>query len=212
MSSMVSENSTDFATEVMTPNGGLDVTGQLDEENIIQIRGDAKIGIVGGNLSDVVTTGAGDAIIFAGDGDDIVIGGIGNDIIRGGNGDDVLRGGPGADLLIGGEGNDIIRGGLGGVDEDGNPLGDTLKGGSGADIFEFSAKEFEDGAMDEIEDFKADEFADTIKIFGVGADGSVIYNPETGIVSVNGQEAINIGTGKDVNSNINEDNGTWELF
>ena len=212
MSSIVSGNSTDFATVVEGPNGALDVTGQLDEENIIEITGDAEVSIIGGNLSDVVNTGAGDAIIFTADGDDVIRGGIGDDIIRGGDGDDIIRGGPGADILIGGEGNDVLRGGLGGVDEDGNPMGDTLKGGTGADIFEFSAKEFADGAMDEIVDFKADEFADTIKIFGVGVDGSVTYDAETGMVSINGQEAINIGMGQDVKFNTNEDNGTYELF
>ena len=61
MSSMVSQTSSDFATEVMTPDGGLEVTGQLDEENIIEIEGDAKLGIIAGNLTDTITTGAGDA-------------------------------------------------------------------------------------------------------------------------------------------------------
>lgn len=208
MSSIVSPENTDLLTQVESPDGGLDVVGQQDEENIIEILGDAPVGIVGGSLNDVITTGAGDAQVFTGDGDDSIMGGNGDDIFRGGAGDDVIRSGLGADVLIGGEGNDILRGGLGGVDEDGNSMGDTLKGGTGEDVFEFAASELGTG-VDKIVDFQADGFEDKIRIFGVGEDGSVTYDAETGLVSINGQEAIDIGKGLDINP---EDDENFELF
>ena len=208
MSSIVSPDNTDLLTQVEGPDGGLDVVGQQDEENIIEIKGDAEVGIVGGSLNDVITTGAGDAQVFTADGDDFIMGGNGDDIFRGGAGDDTIIGGLGADVLIGGEGNDILRGGLGGVDEDGNPMGDTLKGGAGDDVFEFAA--FESGTgFDKIVDFQADGFEDKIRIFGVGENGSVTYDAETGLVSINGQEAIDIGKGLDINP---EDDENFELF
>jgi|GEM_PF-1974821 len=214
MSSIVSPDNTDFLTQVESADGGLDVVGQQDEENIIEIRGDAPVGIVGGELGDRIVTGKGDAIVFTGDGDDSIFGGAGNDVLRGGDGDDVIYGYVGADIIIGGEGNDTIRGGFGGVDEDGNPLGDTLKGGTGEDIFQFAASEFdEDSAVDKIVDFQADGFEDKIKIFGVGEEGSVNYNPETGLVEVNGQGVIDIGKNLDgIDAKKMEDNDTWELF
>ncbi|MDJ0595782.1 MAG: calcium-binding protein [Pleurocapsa sp. MO_226.B13] len=214
MSHIVSPDNTESLLETPTADGGLHVVAQQDEENIIEIKGDAEVGIVGGKLADTITTGAGDAAVFTGDGEDVITGGTGDDIFRGGEGDDVIRGGLGADIIIGGAGNDILRGGRGGVDADGNPMGDILKGGSGDDIFEFAASEFEDGSMDEIVDFKADGFADTIKIFGVGSteEGAVTYDADTGMVSINGQEAIDIGMNQDVEFKTNEDNDTWELF
>ncbi len=208
MSSIVAPDNTDLSTAVESPDGGLDVVGQQDEENIIEILGDAPVGIIGGGLNDEITTGAGDATIFTADGDDIIQGGIGDDIFRGGDGDDTIWGGLGADILIGGDGNDVLRGGLGGVDEDGNPEGDTLKGGAGEDIFEFAASELGTG-VDKIVDFQADGFEDKIRIFGVGEEGSVTYNPETGLVSINGQEAIDIGTGLDIDP---EDDDSFELL
>ena len=219
-------------SSLITPgvNGGLQILAEQDEENILEIEGDGEVGFVGGSLKDEITTGAGDAIIFSGGGDDIVITGNGNDIVRGGSGNDMLRGGLGADVLIGGEGNDVLRSGKAARDEDGNSIailnekgeivedgseptfGDVLNGGSGDDIFQFNAAEFEDGVVDKIVDFKDDGFADTIKIFNVGADGNVSYDEQTGIVSVNGNEAIDIGTGKDVDFKANEKTDTWDLF
>lgn len=212
MSSIVSEDNTPSLLETTSPDGGLEVVAQQDEENIIEIKGDAEVGIIGGDLADTITTGAGDASVFTGDGADMITGGTGDDIIRGGEGDDIIRGGLGADIILGGAGDDVLRSGFGGMDEDGNPIGDTIKGGSGDDIFEFAISEFEDGSMDKITDFKAGMDADTIKIYGVGEDGTVTYDPTSGMVSINGQEAIDIGEGQDVGFKTNEDNDTWELF
>ena len=212
------------------PDGGLQVVVEQGEENIIQIKGNGEVGVTGGSLKDEITTGAGDAIIFGGGGDDIITTGNGNDVVRGGDGDDMLVSGNGADVLLGGAGNDILRSGKAAMDEDGNSMailnekgqivendpesayGDVLKGGTGDDIFQFNAAEFEDGVVDKIVDFKDDGFADTIKIFNVGADGKVSYDNETGIVSVNGNKAIDIGAGKEVDFKDNEDGDTWDLF
>ena len=203
MSSVIVENSAGFLLETMSLDGGLEAVAQQDEENIIEINGDAEIGIIGGSMGDTITTGAGGAIVFAGDGNDMIMGGNGDDIFRGGDDDDVIRSGLGDDIVIGGEGKDILRGGLG---------ADMLNGGSGDDIFEFSAQEFEDDSMDKIMDFKDDDFADAIKIFDVGADGNVVYNSGTGMVSVNGKEAIDVGANQDITIEMNGENGTWDLI
>lgn len=219
-------------SSLITPgvNGGLRILAEQDEENILEIRGDGAVGFTGGSLKDQITTGAGDANIYTGSGNDIVTTGNGNDVIRGGDGDDMLASGLGADVLIGGEGNDILRSGMAARDENGDSMailnekgeivedgseptfGDVLKGGTGDDIFQFNVAEFEDGVVDKIVDFKDDGFADTIKIFGVGADGKVSYDKQTGIVSVNGNEAIDIGADKDVNFKTDEETDTWDLF
>ena len=204
MSSIIAPESTAFSQQLTEADGGLQVVGEQSEANIIEIKGDAEIGIVGGNLADTITTGAGDATVFAGDGDDMIMGGIGNDILRGGEGNDTIKGGPGDDTILGGAGDDVIKGGIG---------SDLLKGGEGNDIFEFAARDFEGGEMDEIVDFEAGELADVIKIFGagIGADTAVAYNPDTGMVSVDGQDIVDIGEGLDVEANLNE-NDNWELF
>lgn len=218
MSFIISENTTDSVVENFSEAGGLVLQpANAEEPLIIEVKGDAEAEITGGQLGDLITTGAGDAIIFSAEGDDEVLGGIGNDIIRGGDDDDIIKGGLGADLLIGGAGDDILNGGLGGEDAEGNPLGDTLKGGTGNDIFQFAVGpdgEFKDGEIDEIVDFKADGFADTIKLFGLGSTNpeAVTYDPETGMISINGQEAIDIGTDQEVSFKVSEDGDTWELF
>lgn len=231
MSSIVSPENTDSLLESQSPDGGLDVIGQQNEENLIEIKGDAPVGIIGGALKDTVTTGAGDADVFTGDGNDIIFGGNGDDILRGGDGDDQIRGGLGADVLLGGAGNDTLRGGLPAIDEegnllpildgDGNPIldedgnqlvGDTLNGGTGNDVFEFSVSEFDPRVVDTIEDFKANGDADMIKIFDQpGEILNVEYDAGTGIVSINDIESIDIGEGQDVTIQEN-DQGTWELF
>ncbi|MEM8717737.1 MAG: hypothetical protein AAGE84_00305 [Cyanobacteria bacterium P01_G01_bin.39] len=198
----------DFDTTIVGEN--LEIVAQQGEENIIEVKGDSPITIFGGSLSDDIKTGAGDASIFGGDGNDSIMGGIGDDIIQGGEGADIINSSIGADFVFGGAGNDTIIGGMSGGTE-GDPMGDVLSGGDGADLFEFVAKEFDSGAVDKIVDFQADGFADSVKIFGV-TEGAVTYDPQTGLVSINGQEAIDIGTGLDVDVNKKGDSNTWELF
>ena len=211
MSSIVTLGTPGSAFDSTISGVNLDVIAPQGQENIITVKGDSPITITGGALNDTITTGAGDATINAGKGDDLVKGGIGDDTIQGMEGQDTIYGGIGADLILGGAGDDVIRGGLPGQGANGEPMGDTLQGGAGDDIFEFAKGEFSSGAVDKILDFQADGFADLIKIVGVG-DGNVSYNPETGIVSIDGKEAIDIGTDLDLDISKKEDTGTWELF
>ena len=211
MSSIVTLESSASPFEATIVGANLEVVGLQGEENIIEVTGDSPITVIGGALQDTITAGVGDATFVAGDGDDMLVGNVGDDVLIGGEGDDEIMGGSGADLILGGEGQDILNSGMAGMDSDGNPMGDTLRGGMGEDVFEFMADEFESGAVDEIIDFKADDMADIIKIMGVG-DGSVSYDAETGMVSIDGDSAIDIGMGKDVEISKNEDTDTWELF
>lgn len=197
-----------FSTDIVGEN--LEIVAQQGLENIVEVKGDSPITIFGGAQVDEITTGAGDASVFGGDGNDTIMGGIGDDILQGGEGDDEIEGGMGADFIFGGAGNDTITSGLPGMDSDGDPMGDILSGGDGADVFEFAKAEFETGGTDQIVDFQADGFADTIKIFGVSED--VTYNANSGMVSIDGKEVIDIGEGLDIDVEQQGDSNTWELF
>ena len=190
-------------------SGSLEVVAPQPEANIITVKGDLPVSITGGKLDDKITLGGGDATVLGQDGNDMVKGGIGDDAIFGGEGHDTLMGGAGADYIDGGLGDDIIKGGAPGADADEHSLGDILKGGAGDDIFEFVADEFESGATDLIIDFRDGE--DTIAIHGVS--DRVSYDSRTGIVSVDGDEAIDIGKGlEDVNPTKQGDSDTWKMF
>lgn len=223
MSSIVSfESGTTIAGE------NLEIVAQQGEANVINVEGDSPITIFGGSLNDQITTGAGDANVIGADGNDSIMGGIGDDTFLGGEGADTLKGGLGADFIFGGAGNDLIIGGLPGENANGDLVGDILQGGAGDDIFEFVRgvgqdnaedaeegtvifNEFESGAVDQIVDFQNDG-ADKIRILGVGGDG-VSYNPETGLVSIDGDAAIDIGKGlEDLEIERQEGTDTWEIF
>lgn len=205
MSSIVSPDNTPVLEQVDSPDGGLAIVAQQDKPNVIEVKGDAPISILGGNLADVITTGAGDGTIFTGGGDDIINGGAGDDILRGGDGNDNIKGGLGNDVLLGGDGDDILSGGFG---------NDILKGGAGNDIFEFAFGEEsskDEGSIDRITDFKADGL-DKIKIFGVADSSQISYDPETGFVSIDGKAAIDIGKDLNLGPAVKNDKDTWELF
>jgi Ca2+-binding RTX toxin-like protein len=206
MSTIISPDNTESLLETTTPDGGFAVVAQQDQENIIEIKGDAPVAIIGGSKGDIITIGKGDGNIFTGGGDDIINGGAGDDVFRGGEGNDSIKCFVGDDILQGGEGNDTLNGGFG---------NDTLKGGTGEDIFEFSASEYQQGSLDIIKDFKNNAFADKIKIFGVADGSAVTYDRQSGYVSLDDQQIINIG--KNLNIQIdapgeNDQKGTWELF
>ncbi|MGL5074296.1 MAG: calcium-binding protein [Waterburya sp.] len=206
MSTIISPDNTVSLLETTTPGGGFAVVGQRDQENIIEIKGDAPVAIIGGSKSDTITTGAGDGKIFTGGGDDVINGGSGDDILRGGTGNDSIKGFVGDDVLQGGEGNDTLNGGFG---------NDILKGGSGDDIFEFAASEYKQGSIDKIQDFKAGNFTDKIKIFGVADNSELTYDRKSGFVLMDGQQIIDVG--KNLNVQIDapgeeDQKGTWELF
>ena len=226
--------SNDNFSENTNIDGDVEILPLTEEEYNIDYKGDAEVGVVTSTGDDTVGTGAGDATVYTAEGDDEITAGTGHDILRGGEGNDEIYGGPGADVLLGGAGDDTLRGGLPGIDKDGNlnpildeegnpilnedgslKLGDTLKGGSGNDCFEFAASEFEpiDGEIivDKIVDFQEDGFDDIIKIFGVGENSTVAYDAETGFVTIDGNEVIDIGEGLSIEVEKNE-NDTWELF
>ena len=181
MSSIVSLSTPGSSFDTTIVGENLEIVGQQGEENIIEVVGDSPITIVGGALDDKIMTDAGD---------DTVLGADGNDMLDGGAGDDVLIGGEGADTIIGGKGADL------------------LLGGAGKDVFEFAADEFESSMVDQIADFE-DGNMDKIIITGVGG-ANVTYSSDTGFVSIDGEEAIDIGSGLDVEENKVDD--TWEIF
>ena len=170
----------------------LEVISPQDEENIIEVlpNGDesgTSLTIIGGALNDSIDLGvAGGSTALGLDGDDMIMGGAGNDLLDGGEGDDTLNGGMGVDLL---------------------------RGGAGNDIFEFLTSDFEAGEIDQIFDFQTgdgEDIADTIKIMGVSE--GVSYDSDTGLLSVDGEEAIQIGKGLDVDISQMDDTDTWEVF
>lgn len=206
MSTIISPDNTESLLETTTPDGGFAVVAQQDEENIITIKGDAPVSIIGGSKGDIITTGAGDANIFTGGGDDIINGGSADDIFRGGEGNDSIKGFVGDDILQGGEGNDTLNGGFG---------NDILKGGTGEDVFEFAVSEYEQGSKDRIVDFKANGFADQIKLFGVADNSTITYDQTTGFIMMDDQQIIQIGKNRDVQVEApgeDDQKGTWELF
>ncbi|MGC1305937.1 MAG: hypothetical protein WA885_01820 [Phormidesmis sp.] len=138
--------------------------------------------IIASDESDSIFGLGGNDTIEAGGGDDVVFGGDGNDIISGDPGDDVLKGEGGNDVIIGGAGDDQLFGGAG---------ADTLTGGADSDLFIF---DFADaGLVDEVTDFTSGE--DKILIQGAGSQSTVEYDPQTGILSVNGQAFIKLDIG-----------------
>ena len=165
--------------------------------------------IKGGFGDDDIMGNEGNDIIKAGVGNDTISGGLGNDLIEGGLGNDLIEGGRGLDTIIGGAGNDTIIGGVANNTIIGGSGADVLEGGFGSDIFEFDASEFESAdTVDEITDFV--RIDDRIRISGVGAEGAS-YDPTTGIISVDGAEAINVGEGRNL-TELDFGDGEWEIF
>ncbi len=188
MSSVVASTVTisETGSGIFSQISGFDLVAEapLGEKNTITVTGgNSPVTLIGGSMDDIIKAGAGDATIIA-------LGG--NDNVMGGSGDDTILGGDGADTIMSGAGDDLVI------------------GGAGKDIFEFAAGQFESGSLDEIIDFE-DGSIDSIIITGVGG-GNVTYSADTGLVSIDGQEAIDIGTGLDVEANKQADSDTWELF
>jgi len=146
----------------------------------------------GGTGEDVLTGGIGFDTLLGGEGNDNLDGGKGNDELEGGEGEDVIQGGEGKDTLIGGEGNDTIIAGAG---------DDVLAGGAGADSFVLQVTEETGG--DIIQDFEAG--GDKIRILGA-VGGNVVYDSNTGELSVNGEKLVQLDPGLDFGSD------DFELF
>jgi len=117
----------------------------------------------------------------------------GDDRIWGGDLNDTLFGLAGDDYIDGGKGDDVIAGG---------PGEDTLTGGLGADAFEFFADDFSlEGAypeIDRISDF--DPHEDMIRLNGINSDSHVVYNPETGLLSVDGVDIAQLPSGLEISA------------
>lgn len=96
----------------------------------------------------------------------------------------------GGDRLSGGAGDDVLS-----VTDGDN----TLSGGTGADTFQFLFSQEVPDSLNEIRDFRPGE--DSIVIQGVAENNQASYNAQTGRVSLNGQEIIQL----DVNLDIDAD-------
>ena len=78
-----------------------------------------------------------------------------------------------------------------------------MEGGRGRDVFEFFNGDLEEGVIDEIADFNTRE--DVLRIEGIGSE--VTYDPVTGLVSINGQEFLQLDPNLDIDPEQN-----FELF
>ena len=97
------------------------------------------------------------------------------------NGDDSLSGGAGEDLLSVNDGNN------------------NLSGGTGADTFQFLFSQGIPDNLNRIADFQPDE--DSIVIQGVTDNNEASYDPNTGRISLNGQEIIQLDIGLNIDVN-----------
>lgn len=180
--------------------GNDDLQGKAGADNLLGGIGDDLLD--GGEDNDILNGGTGHDKMRGGIGNDLLDGGAGNDTIDGNDGNDVLKGGAGNDTIDGGAGNDTLRGGKG---------KDNFIGAGGNDLFAFVANELESANMDRIEDFQQDG-ADRINIVGAG-DSVVSYNSQTGMVMIDGQDAIDIGAGlEDLEVKQIKDTDNWEIM
>ena len=198
-------------------DGGLEIVGFEDEVNRL-IGSENADWISGGNLADTFDGGngndtivgfegndnihgeAGNDRIQGNEGDDILKGGIGNDSIRGGDGNDLLQGGEGNDTLRGDSGNDTLEGGEGDdrlIVVDGN---NVLTGGAGSDTFHLKFTEDIPTQINQITDFQVEE--DQIIIQSAEDNPNAEYDNETGVLSLNGQDIIQLD--EDLNIDVSE--------
>lgn len=124
---------------------------------------------------------------------DVGTGGDGTDVLQGNEGDDNLQGAAGNDFVFGSAGDDIVRGDAGDDVVVGGAGSDIAIGGTGTDIFEFFDFQFEEGDTDLIRDFEVEN--DSVIIVGTT---DVSFDDASGIVSVDGVEAISIEPGLDL--------------
>lgn len=151
------------------------------------------------HVNDNVILGTdGDDTLTGTDDDDVILGLAGDDRLDGGLGDDTLDGGAGDDRLIGNQGDDALRGGAGddfldgrGGDDtlDGGAGNDTLIGRAGNDTFVFA----DDGGIDEIRDFNANNEKIDLRKVGAIADFTALVN--THLTQVGDDAVIDDGAG-----------------
>ena len=177
MSSIV--NPTTPESNEPLPNGGFDIKGLENQENILEGSENSDI-ITGGSLNDI-------------------LGGIGgDDTISGGAGDDEIAGGAGSNIISGGEGNDTL------IISANSAAGSVVTGGAGEDTFEVNfsqgdSEETGEGAatvINQITDFTPGE--DKIVIRGVQSDKAPVYDDDTGILSVDDIEIAQLSAGLNI--------------
>jgi Ca2+-binding RTX toxin-like protein len=163
--------------------GGEDIIAKFEMPNFIKIDGNTKDLVSGGMESDTIYSGGGNDSISGNDGDDNLFGEAGNDIIKGGAGDDTIMGGAGADIMT---------------------------GGTGSDQFVFSSSDL-DGSLDIIQDFTLEE--DVIRFEGIGSGASVLYDPSSGVISIDGKDVLKLDENLSIGSDDIKNNGNdWEIF
>ena len=186
MSSVLIESSSTPLFQDVNEDGGLDIIGKQGTSNQFFVEGDGDDFVTGGSTFDRIEAGDG------------------NDLISGLKGDDQLFGEDGNDIIIGGAGDDVIEGGAG---------SDIMTGGAGSDIFIFDAKDLIPGEIDTIKDFSPrGDLEDSIVLQGIGSDAVVEYDGSTGLISINGEDAIQLDSGLDLTIDNNDGDDTWELF
>jgi hypothetical protein len=203
--------------DIATPNFQDDnVTVYLDTElNSSGNEGtDEPDNLLGSDGKDTIEGLAGNDVITGGDDDDLLRGGAGNDSLQGNAGNDSLEGNLGIDTLLGGDGNDTLVSGNTDDVLDGNAGRDlliasggnnSLTGGTQLDRFEISVQltEAVTAITDSITDLETGE-AIVIKV-DAPVDSSPVYNSETGIVTLNNREVLQLEAGLDITAdNIDE--------
>ena len=177
----------------LLPNGGFEFVGL--ENNPNRLNGtEQRDSITGGNLADLLSGLAGDDTISGLAGDDTIFGCEGNDMLQGGDGNDSVEGGIGRDILIGTQG-DVLDGGEGqdALVSDGS--GNTMTGGLGLDRFGIDLTQKTVDIPDQITDYQQGE---KIVIRGTTPTANITYNQTTGMLSVNGEEIVQLSPGSEL--------------
>ncbi|MHC2844246.1 calcium-binding protein [Bradyrhizobium diazoefficiens] len=128
----------------------------------------------GGDVGQIISTGAGKDTVNGTGQADILHGGSGNDTIKGNDGDDTTHGGAGIDAVNGNKGNETIIGGFG---------ADQLTGGTGNDRFvHLSAADSKAGQFGTITDLNPG--SDKIDLTALGGLGFVLLALSSASTSV----------------------------
>lgn len=199
MSTIVNPTSPVITTPL--PNGGFDIQGIEDQENRLE-GSENSDQITGGNLDDILSGFAGSDVIDGGLGDNGISGGSGDDTLFGGDGDDTINSGLGENIVDGEAGDDRL------IIESG---GSTLTGGAGTDIFQLNFSPNMNSESDAVETSTIEELditsteitdfqpgSDQITIQGLGGKEAPIYNSDTGILSLDDVEIVQLAADLDI--------------
>ena len=190
-------NPTTPASRTPLPDGGFEIQGIEDRENRLPGSENADR-IIGGNLNDILGGLDGADAIDGGGGDDAISGGLGNDSLAGREGNDTLSDISGENVFDGGAGDDRL------IVQSGDS---TLTGGAGSDIFQFNFTSESDPenppniedlgiTISRITDFEPGE--DRIAIQGLEGTEAPIYNRDTGIISLDDLDIVQLAAGLNI--------------